>query len=73
MIYSVLKHGERYHVVYTIPNSDSFSSVVDCRNEISAKRIACSMNRSWEQSQQQYVDPYDRRIPSGFYSDNDAE
>lgn len=59
-----------FHAVYKIPGSEMLSSVARCLTLRAAQEIAREENRARPETK--YVDPYDRAIPKGFYTDEDA-
>lgn len=72
MKYFVHEHIDgSFHTVYQIPGSTVLSSVCRALTRNAATKIARQYNES--QVEYSYVDPYDRSIPKGFYTDKDAE
>jgi hypothetical protein len=63
----------RWHAVYRTPGCESLTSVGDAPCQKAANELANHANR--EQACKANTtpdDPYDRKIPAGFYSDADA-
>jgi len=61
----------RWHTVYRVPGSTLLSSIASALTKRGAEQIAREENAKIKPSQ--YVDPYDRKIAKGFYTDKDAE
>lgn len=63
-------NGE-WHAVYQIPGSGVLSSVGVSLTKSGAEGIARHANHA--QKPYVWTDPYDRPIPKGFYTDEDAK
>lgn len=72
MNYFVHEHTDgSFHTVYQVPGSNVLSSVCRALTKSAATKTARQYNES--QVEYHYTDPYDRKIPTGFYTDKDAE
>lgn len=63
----------RWHAVYRVPGCGSLHSIGDSPCKHGAQAMADTANR--EQARKAVTtpsDPYERRIPSGFYTDAEA-
>ena len=73
MHYYTVPNDGRFAVVYNVPGTFIHSVVEDCPTERSAKTVANRMNDDYARSQKYYnPDVYERRLVSGFYTNEDA-
>ncbi len=67
----------RWHAVYQVPGTATLSSVCDCVTQAAAKRVCAAENadqaRKAAAAAAAAIHPADRKIPAGFYTDNDAQ
>lgn len=67
----------RWHAVYQVPGTETLSSVCDCVTERAAKSVCAEENKRQERMAREAaaaaIHPADRKIPAGFYTDDDAQ
>lgn len=62
----------RWHTAYEVPGTTVLSSVMTALSARGARHEAERLNREQAQRNPPVVDPIERRIPAGFYTDKDA-
>jgi hypothetical protein len=68
--FAVSQSDGSFHAVYRIPGTNMLSSVSRCLTLRAAQQVAREEARA--RPEYKYVEPFERAIPKGFYTDEDA-